>query len=318
MSTARRTRKKTPPELQRIDWARACRVRVQRRDRSGGRDYRIDIGDEALQLLGQLRLGSTTHLLKAMDKPALVPWASRNVATAAMANLPAITQMVPEDAIDWLAGSARRYTKGRANIGTAVHALIEWEIARRTGQILPVPDVDPELEGFVEQFADFLDLYRPRFAGAEMTVFHPEDGWAGTLDTIAQIEGREGWGVIDVKTSNPTRDGAPGVYPEYALQLACYAHARLLAPFRERWGRLIEVPPITWGAVLWLRPDRWALVEVDVSDATYEAFLNVARVSRWVNGPGRDAVIGSVAPPDVAPLPQGIEAWIASIPARAA
>lgn len=279
-------------------------VRVHQETGRDSRLYRLEFSDG--DQVWSEPLWSVTTLIRAIDKPAIPYWAARGVATTAIQHrqyLDADVQRFGErEAIYQLSQAPWRQRSRAGEIGTAVHALIDAHV--RGAELPPVPeDLRAEVEPRFEQFHRFLAEYRPTFHGAEMTVYNPEHGWAGTLDELAEI-GTRGLGLIDVKCTNAGRDGEPGVYAEHGLQCAAYRHGRWIVPVRGAWAEPVPMPELAWGAVLWLATDRFALVEVDVSAETYRAFRIAAELWRWTDGPGKRAVLGEAAPATFGVMPE--------------
>lgn len=67
-----------------------------------------------------------------------------------------------------------------------------------------------------ERYADFSTRFKPVHTMIEQQLICPELGFAGTLDRVAEVEGKKY--LIDIKTSN-------GIYNSYWLQLAAYRQA---------------------------------------------------------------------------------------------
>lgn len=272
------------------------RVRVARNTTRSSRTYRLEFA-EGNETKGQ-QLWSVTTLLRALDKPALPYWAARETAAAAIRDreyLEADVARYGEDeAVKRLSGAPWSSRSRAGEIGTGVHELIDSHV--RGAERPPVKeDLRDEIMPRFEQFLAWEREWAPIWHGAEMTVYNVPHGWAGTLDALAEI-GTHGLGLIDVKCTNSGRDGQPGVYAEHGLQIACYAHAEVIVPVRGAWVEPVPMPQVEWGAVLWLAKDRHALVEVDVSDETYNAFRYAAQMWRWQDGPGKK-VIGEVLEP---------------------
>lgn len=252
-------------------------------------------------------LWSVTTLLKALDKPALVYWAAREVAAAAFkdrAHLESDLERFGErEAIYQLSQAPWSRREKAADVGTAVHALIDAHVRGAEAPNLD-EDVRDKARRHFDQFRRFEEAYQPEWHGAEMTVVNAKDGWAGTLDELASI-GNRGLGLIDVKNTNPAgrKKDQPGVWPEHSLQCAAYAHAEEVVSTRDMWVAPVPMPEVHWGAVLWLAEDRYALVEVDVSDRAYRAFRIAAEMYRWQDGPGKAAVIGERPPAAFGVLP---------------
>lgn len=278
-------------------------VRVHQETTRDSRIYTLEFSD-GVQTWRE-PLWSVTTLLKVIDRPALQYWAAGATARAAYENLKYLASDLEryglEGAVKQLS-EARFKQKSRASdIGDGVHRLIEAHILGATR-----PPVDPELaDEIMPRFSEFLrweEEYQPTYRQSEATVFHAEHGWAGTLDFIAEIGGR-GEGVVDVKNTNPGRDGKPGVYGEHALQVAAYANAAEIAAVRGSWVEPIPMAPMSWGAVLWLYRDRHAFIEVKIGPKEYEAFRVAAQLYRYVDGPGKKAILGPQTPATFGILP---------------
>ncbi|MFA5324523.1 MAG: hypothetical protein WC373_17735 [Smithella sp.] len=65
-------------------------------------------------------------------------------------------------------------------------------------------------------FVDWFNEYKPVVKKTELTVFSPDDRYAGTLDLYCEIEG-EPW-IVDFKTSAQ-------IWPSHEIQLSAYKHA---------------------------------------------------------------------------------------------
>lgn len=103
--------------------------------------------------------------------------------------------------------------------GSTVHKLTEMydlgenvELLGESGQ----PMYSMQEWSMFERYVDFSKRFNPVHTNIEQQVISPELGFAGTLDRIAEIEGKKY--LLDIKTSN-------GIYNSYWLQLAAYRHA---------------------------------------------------------------------------------------------
>ncbi|MHB8188956.1 MAG: hypothetical protein ACYDHP_00720 [Ferrimicrobium sp.] len=256
--------------------------------------------DEAKQGAEDLVFHSVTTVLGVMDKPALTYWSAEETAKAAVRAASSLTVRIAEDGeaetVKWLTGARFRTVKGQrtaAELGTAVHAVCE-EIAL-TGKR---PTVDKEVSPFVDQFEKFLERFAPTFIAAEMPVFSPKYGYAGTLDAIVEIEGATY--LLDYKTTRKdvdSRGKATGPYPEVSLQLAAYRHAELTAPFRtrrtekmrrryyllgpEERANCVPLPEVAGALVLHLTPGHERLVPVDTGPRIFGSFLHLVQVARF-------------------------------------
>lgn len=257
---------------------------------------------------GDLTLYSVTSILNALnDGDGLVWWAAREAATWAVEHQAAWVPLAEEarhKAVRVIADAHRESSERAMHRGSAVHDLLEqWVLSGQR------PDARVEQEdGTVFDATDYLDSFdrwaraaQPQFEAAEMTVFSPRYGYAGTLDAIAVIDGVRF--MIDYKTKADgfDRDGRP-VKPRpasVALQLAAYAHAELAAVFRARrleqkfrprlyclspdeQARAIEVPAVDAGLAVMVTPQHTMAYPVRVDDEVFRAYLYAIEAYRWV------------------------------------
>lgn len=267
---------------------------------------------------GDMRLWSVTTLIGCLDKPALVPWAALKTAEAAVRDLPKWKSRLDHEgeasAIDYLKGARFRSGRGRsaAELGTAVHKACEH--AAIHGRYDPRDIADDELEPFLRQHRQFLTDFRPEYVAAEVTLFSPTFGYAGTCDAFLRI-GDTNF-IVDYKTSREDTDarGNPkGPYPEVALQLAAYRHAELAAVWRARqheaWKRryyllneteramAVPVPEVDHGLVVYLTPERYALHPVRCDEEIFDAFLAVVDAARFVLDTAKTVIGRPLIPP---------------------
>jgi hypothetical protein len=266
-----------------------------------------------------LRMWSVTTLIGVLDKPALVPWAAIKTAEAAVDQMQAWQSRLEHEgrdaAIDYLKRARFRGKRGERSateLGTAVHQACEH--AAIYGKFRPEDTSDPELVPFLRQFRQFLRDFQPEYVAAEVTVFNPSFGYAGTCDAFMKIDGV--CYVTDYKTSresNDARGNPKGPYPEVALQLAAYRHAELAAVWRARQSEVMKrryyllnaveramavpVPKADHGLVVYLTPDRYALHPVRCDEGIFDLFLAVVDAARFVLDVGKDVVGRPLIPP---------------------
>lgn len=271
------------------------------------------------------RLRSVTTILGGgVPKPALVHWAGNMVADSAIENLPALVAASrhPEQLAElrsWITRAHTRKKEERAEVGSAVHAIIE---ARLLGTAPPHSvkvgteewALDgPELAPYVANFHRFEAEWQPEWEASEMVVANHAHGWAGTLDFIVSARGLIGdalraqgydvdpaGGVMgDTKTGGEwgrtTSAGhVHGVYPEAGLQMSAYRQGKV-AWLRN--GQRVEMPPTApVGFVLHLRPEGYRLYPARCGDELYAYFRYAQVVDEWssrISSPKADApVIG--------------------------
>jgi hypothetical protein len=192
-----------------------------------------------------------------------------------------------QGAIDWLKQSPYRERDRKADIGTAVHEVVEAYVKRR-----PVPTPIGGTEGYVAAFQQFLEDWKPRYELAEASVYNRKLHYAGTLDAICEIDGLGELGktakiMLDYKTT-----GA-GVYPEAALQLSAYRFAEFIG---MPDGTEAPMPAVDGCAVVWLKPEgEYALVPVIADERTFTSFRYVQETFRWAEEISK-GVIGQPLP----------------------
>lgn len=292
------------------------------------------------------RLRSVTTILSGgVPKPALVHWAGNTVADSAIENLPQLVAASRDLARlrefrDWLTRAHTRKKDERAEVGSAVHAIIE---SRLLGTPLPesvmVGDVEwamdgPELAPYLEHFARFERDWKPDWTASEMVVANHTDGYAGTLDytiggsgLIGSMLRRRGYQVPkgvdimgDTKTGGTilvdeetgavtpritTAGHVHGVYPEAGLQMSAYRQAEV-AWIRD--GSRVPMPATAKvGVVLHLRPEGYWLYPARCGDREYAYFRFAQMVDEWssrvASARADDPVIGRALE-----LPQSTEA----------
>jgi hypothetical protein len=234
----------------------------------------------------------------------LALWAANLVAETAFNNLPALVSAsrVPErrtEMYDWLRRAPLRKKDERADIGSAVHTIIEAHVL---GQPIPAELTDDEeMAPYLANFLRFVEEWQVTFEASEMVVGNRTHGYAGTLDyllrspliaaefnipasTVLMGDTKTG-GELDVK----------GVYPEAALQMSAYRKAEV-AWLRD--GSTVPMPAThSTGVVLHLRPEGYRLIPVVCDDRVFAAFRIVQQAADWVSGLSKQVVLPALALP---------------------
>jgi hypothetical protein len=248
------------------------------------------------------RLWSVTTLIGALDKPALLYWAAEQTAICAVDQLATVQAMVNDgdraDVVKWLRDARFRRPKGErsaAELGTAVHEACEQFALTGTR-----PDVDDDVAPFLNQFDAWCDRFQPVYEAAEVTVYSPQYGYAGTCDAFLSVDGVRC--IVDYKTSKKSVDArgkATSPYPEQvALQLAAYRYAELAAvwrprrmeQFRRRYYLLgeaekamaVPVPEVDIGLVIHITPEHCEAWPMECGAEIHKAFLYVLEAARWM------------------------------------
>lgn len=255
------------------------------------------------------RLRSVTTILSGgVPKPGLVHWAGNMCTDSAIENLPALVAASRhpeqlEELRSWIKKAHTRKKDERADVGTAVHRIIESRILGT-----PVPDViwvegeqirldGPDMQPYLENFIRFEAEWKPAWTASEMVVANPEHGYAGTLDymigdgLIADALRAQGYDVpAGVDLMGDTKTGGEwdrmtsaghvhGVYPEAGLQMAAYREAKVAW---LRHGEKVPMPATAQvGIVLHLRPEGYRLYPVRCGELEYRYFRHAQMVDEW-------------------------------------
>jgi hypothetical protein len=265
-------------------------------------------GYYADHLTGDRLRSVTTILSGGVPKPALVHWAGNMCTDSAIENLPALVaasrhpQQLEELRL-WIRKAHTRKKDERAEVGSAVHAIIE---SRILGTPLPSSvkvageewALDgPELAPYVSNFLRFEVEWRPEWTASEMVVANPEHGYAGTLDytigdgLIAEALRQQGYEVrAGVDLMGDTKTGGEwdrvlssghvhGVYPEAGLQMSAYRKATICW---LRDGSRAPMPATAEvGIVLHLRPEGYRIYPTRCGDVQYRYFRHAQMVDEW-------------------------------------
>jgi hypothetical protein len=259
-----------------------------------------------------LRLWSVTTILKVLAKPAIEYWQREEVAKAFVGIRKSLNARVEEDGEDamitWgINAPFRRPKVGRtaADLGTAFH-----EVAEQIAITGVVPPVDDELRPLVEQYERWLQRAQPEFLAAEMPVYSPQFGVAGTCDGQMRIQGTDF--IHDYKSSKKSFDkkGKPThPWPESALQLAFYRNAEWSVPVPpRRWTQFsrryylfgdperdnaVPVPEVDAGLVIHVTPEHCHAYIVRCDEEVYQYGLYILEASRFQNDFSK-TVIGDI------------------------
>ena len=222
---------------------------------------------------------SVTNIIDVLSKPALPRWAAKETAQAAWKMRHSLDAMGETEAVDVLKGSPWRNSGRAADRGTSIHDYLEAAAGGRHVEL------SGEAWNYKAAADEFLETYRPTIHLTEFSVFG--DGYAGTADFLAEIDGRLVIG--DYKSSK-------ALYPEIALQLAAirYAHHIVDAEGGD------PMPEVDGCVGVLLTPDGCEVREIDAGPEAFEAFLACLTAWRWRKAGNP---VG-----DVLPAPEGVPA----------
>lgn len=216
--------------------------KVVRQDSRSGRFYTVE-GDTEPYV-------SVTHALGCIAKPALINWAAnqeRALVMDAAADLyldlcqtPAMGRPSYLATLQGRLGKQKAHQKELAKageIGTQVHALIEWNLRQSLGQkVGPEPRVlDAAQWGFMawQDWAQKVAL-KPVFI--EQMVFSRTHKYAGTMDLLAEVNGV--LALVDFKTGK-------SIYAEAYLQNVAYQQAlREMGHAAPATGYIVRLPKV--------------------------------------------------------------------------
>jgi len=170
---------------------------------------------------GAMMYDSVTKILNVINKPALVPWASResakNIRLALKARLKGkdsarinLNQNWIDDVIEEGRKAPDAIRDEAARIGTMLHDVF-FDILNGKN-----PKVDKKYEGAVDAFNRYMAGSGIIIDGAEFPVASNKYEFGGMPDALAYTttpNGNKSWGILDWKTSK-------GVYDDMGLQVA--------------------------------------------------------------------------------------------------
>ena len=174
----------------------------------------------------------------------------------------------------------KRVMNAAGDIGTAVHALIEWSLRRELGDTVAARPVSVDERGLwaymaYEEWRRAVDL-RP--IEVERMLWSETHGYAGTMDLLGEVtlQGERIVAVIDWKTG--------GIYDESLLQSAAYVNAAIEQGLTKAptHGLVVHLPKSAKDRV------KTRLVRWDEVQRAFQAFLGVKNLWQWMN-PNKEA-----------------------------
>jgi PD-(D/E)XK nuclease superfamily protein len=243
-----------------------------RQDGPVGRFYSID-GDEEPYV-------SVTHALSCIAKPALINWAAnqeRALVMDAAADLYLdLVKAQPMGRPTFLATLQGRLSKQKAHqkelakageIGTQVHALIEWNLRRELGQkVGPEPRVVDNAQWAFMAYQDWAQSVSLKPLFIEQVVFSRTHKYAGTMDLLAEVHGAVT--LVDFKTGK-------AVYAEAHLQNVAYQAALVeMQHTTPAGGLIVRLPKVDTDPA-------FEAVPVAPVAELFPFFLSVLNVWKW-------------------------------------
>lgn len=218
-----------------------------------------------------------TGLLKVIDKSdALMSWAARNTAEAAVALL--ATQTVdgkdglsslldtvgPEGTVKALTSRSAWKRDEAAALGTEVHNLADLVVRGE-----PTPPMTETTRHRVLKYAEWWKASGWSLRTSEAMLVNPRYGYGGTLDLLCRD--RDGRTVLaDIKTGK-------AVYWEAVLQLTAYGNAEVI----QHGGQVYPMPDIDRYVILHVTANETREVEVTVGGLEWSAFIACTDLTAW-------------------------------------
>jgi hypothetical protein len=228
--------------------------------------------------VGELR--SVTTVIRSLDKPALLGWASKMQSEADAAAAMAWLQEPPETRGDLLPRlmkcrqAHKALSKKAADAGTEGHKLAEYEFKKRLGMDAVKPEITQPEQAYavLSGILEWVKEHNVQPVAMEPMVYSRKFGYAGAGDLICYYEDRPKPVLVDWKSSEGGR-----IYREAWLQ----SHA-LRGAYREHGldmdGFAVGIPRSGVGE---LNP-----VEMPWSEQTYIAFRALVAVDKWAQVQG--------------------------------
>lgn len=161
------------------------------------------------------KVDGTTSILGVIAKPALLYWAV-NVTISHFQNNLKPGEIYDEIQLKALFNDAksahRKKSTEAADIGTIVHNWIKDHVAGKK----PKLPINKSSRNAIDTFLRWEKEHHVKFLESERILYSKKYGYAGTLDFIAEVDGKIKIG--DYKTST-------GIWDEYWFQLASYQQA---------------------------------------------------------------------------------------------
>jgi len=202
-----------------------------------------------------------TSVLKVLDKSdALMAWAARQTAEAAIAMLTPeygnetaplamlLSSVGPEGVVKALTARSGWKRDEAAQLGTDVHTIADQWVRG----LVVERDIPENVRAHVRGYADWYATSGWTLRTSEAMLVNPEFGYGGTLDLLARD--RDGRTVLaDIKTGK-------GVYREAVLQLTAYGLATLI----QTEAGVFNMPAVDRYVILHVTADGVREIEVPV------------------------------------------------------
>jgi hypothetical protein len=239
----------------------------------------------------------TTILQQGVPKLALMQWYANTAAQTAIEELERLVGVTTDaertELYNYLRNAPNRRKNERADVGKAVHRLIEADVLRE-----PVPQGlldSPKLSPYLRHFQAFVTDFQVTFEASEMIVANYTHSYAGTLDNIfrSPFINNELSTLGDVKTGGEL--DVKGVYAEAGMQESAYRFSEF-AWLRD--GSKVPMPRTYGGVVLHLRPEGCRVIPVMCGADMWAVFLHAKKVAEFSTGLAKQVVGAPLHPGD--------------------
>jgi hypothetical protein len=205
--------------------------------------------------------GVTTVLGRTVNKPALIHWAAKKGAKAALDD--------PTLSIEEAALAHRRTTEAASEKGQTLHAAFEG-----LQQGVSLEDIEEnmkgDLKGAVRALKDWVETFSPKFLFQEVFVVNSTYGYAGTIDGVAiDIAGRPF--ILDYKTGRE-------IYEDMDVQLSGYFGGEYLVDPATREKIDFDMSDIEYAMLVHLKPNgAWQVRKAQNKFIEFISYLHLYR-----------------------------------------
>lgn len=215
-----------------------------------------------------------TGITDVLDKPGLTYWKREQVAIAAIDNADLVKTGKPEAVVAFLLKSEN--TDGRDR-GTRIHGHIERLLQRQPLDYGEHPEDEAAVEGSRAWLNQQATEHGLKVLEVETFVLNPTLGYGGTVDLIAEIDGKIT--LLDWKSGKSVVDAKGRVYQEMRLQLAAYANCEFIG--RPNDATRYPIPLIERFGIVHVTDHGCRMYEADVTERDWIAFRACLNLHQW-------------------------------------
>lgn len=224
-----------------------------------------------------------------LPKPALTKWGAKMAAEYAIEHRDEVDELLSEKdgkrlAIDRVKNASSRYASKAANEGTQVHTYTEM-IARAVmnGEKPKADKVPMDMFPYLKSYVRFLKEFDVKPVLLETAIWNDTIGYAGRLDMACQLRT-----VDDATVIVDTKSGASGVWESVSIQQTAYRYAEQY--YDEEADCFKPMPEIARTYALWLRPEGYALIPVQSTQAELLQLQRLRETWEWKRTRGKKVI----------------------------